>query len=215
MTLTYEDAPDSLVPRDLQLFFKRLRKFFAGERISYFACGEYGEQLGRPHYHALLFGVEFPDKRARYRGSDLYTSRTLDRLWGLGACMIGAVTFESAAYVARYCVKKITGDQALEHYQGREPEFVRMSTRPGIGQAWFERYGQELEHNDSVVMRGREMKPPKYYDKKRDQVLMRLERFRRKAQASTRRARANASPERLTVRERVTRARLSLRRASL
>ena len=76
--------------------------------MRYFHCGEYGETTGRPHYHAVLFGVRFEDQKEVVQGPGkpaLFTSRQLDRLWQHGDCRIGAVTFESASYVARYCVK--------------------------------------------------------------------------------------------------------------
>lgn len=131
---------------DLQLFFKRLRKRFPrskGDGVKYFACGEYGEAcrrcglsrklcqkqgcgrfdpgLGRPHYHACMFNFDFDDKVPEKRsssGSVLYRSPTLDSLWGQGGALIGDLTFESAAYVARYCLKKVTGEAAPAHYEG-------------------------------------------------------------------------------------------------
>ena len=107
----------SLDHREFQLFMKRLRKKY-GE-VRFYMCGEYGEENKRPHYHACLFGVEFEDKelhRVR-RGIPLYKSETLNKLWKLGFCTIGDVTFESAAYVARYIMKKVTGEKAEEHYR--------------------------------------------------------------------------------------------------
>lgn len=109
-------------------------------------------------------------------GFPLYTSKTLVNLWGLGENVsIGDVNFESAAYVARYITKKVTGPGADGHYEimdpitgviySRVPEFARMSLKPGIGYEWFRRYSAEVYPLDRVVIRGREMKPPKYYDK--------------------------------------------------
>ena len=74
-------------------------------------CGEYGDKLGRPHYHAIIFGVTFVDKKlwSIRRGNNLYRSATLEKLWPYGFSSIGTVNFETAAYVARYVTKKITG----------------------------------------------------------------------------------------------------------
>jgi len=83
----------------------------------------------------------------------------------MGECPIGELTFESAAYVARYCLKKVTGKPALEHYAGRAPEYVTMSRRPGIGAGWISQYLGETYLSDSVVMRGKEMMPPPFYDR--------------------------------------------------
>lgn len=147
VTLTYDDPhlpPDlSLKPRDLQLFMKRLRKAVQPERIRFYACGEYGEKNGRPHYHALLFGMSLRDRVPHSRGPSgelLYQSAMLDEAWGLGRTLTGTVSRQSAAYVARYALKKISGAPADKHYGGRHPEFSRMSNRPGIGSLWVERY---------------------------------------------------------------------------
>jgi len=175
LTLTYDDEhlPQgaTLVKRDLQLFMKRLRKS-RSETLRFFACGEYGDTTLRPHYHVLLFGSDFSDKRF-YReknGEKLYSSDELDSIWSNGNTAIGAVSFESAAYVARYVLKKVTGESAAWHYSGREPEFVNMSRRPGIGLPWLERFGSEVYTHDSVIVRGIEARPPRYYDNRYELV---------------------------------------------
>lgn len=123
LTLTYSDehvpSSGSLDKGALQKFWKRLRKRFPERRIRYFACGEYGERLHRPHYHACVFGFDFPDRELfmMREGIPLYTSEALAQCWPFGFCSIGDVTFESAAYVARYACKKITGEAASRHYE--------------------------------------------------------------------------------------------------
>jgi hypothetical protein len=116
ITLTYrpEDLPPfgSLDYKHFQLFMKRLRKKFTGQKIKFYMCGEYGENLSRPHYHACLFGFSFPDL-VRYHktptGDQLYTSVILNDLWGKGSCTVGEVNFKTAGYTARYCLKKLNG----------------------------------------------------------------------------------------------------------
>jgi len=115
ITLTYDEAHVpagfSLRYRDFQLFMKKLRKF-AGHPVRFFMCGEYGGEHSRPHFHACLFGFDFPDKVQFKRvggGAVIYRSSVLERLWLQGFSTIGAVTFESAAYVARYVMKKLDG----------------------------------------------------------------------------------------------------------
>ena len=114
ITLTYrEDALPplgSLDKRHFQLFMKRLRKRYPKKTIRYFQCGEYGEKLSRPHYHACLFNHDFDDKKLfKVEGENrLYVSEKLTQLWPYGYSTVGAVTFESAAYVARYVTKKMT-----------------------------------------------------------------------------------------------------------
>lgn len=155
-----------LVPRDLELFWKRLRKRVK-RRFRYFACGEYGSQSNRPHYHACVFGLDFEDKKLWQvkDGIHLYTSELLDSVWERGMCTVGDVTFESAAYVARYVMKKHTKLGAL--MKGVPPEFIRMSRRPGIGSSWYDKYKTDVFPHDEVSVRGGiKCKPPKYYSRK-------------------------------------------------
>lgn len=180
ITLTYnpENLPKhgTLVLKHFQDFMKRLRKKY-GSNIRFFHCGEYGELSGRPHYHAIIFNFDFPDKKfwTERNGHRCYRSDSLEKLWTLGQSEIGNVTFESAAYVARYIMKKINGDAAQNHYAvidwttgevlaQRKPEYTTMSRRPGIGAGFFEKYSDDIYNHDRVIMRGREMRPPKFYD---------------------------------------------------
>lgn len=184
----------TLQPEDFTLFMKRLRKHYsrikgggagapaprphpqkdtesAGDRIRYYQCGEYGETTARPHHHAILFNMPLPDlrpihtARTNNNAHTLYTSAQLERIWGKGMVSIGQVTFETAAYVAGYITKKITGQKAAAHYQGRTPEYATMSRRPGIGSAFLNKYQEEIYANDSVIIRGIEVQPPKAYDR--------------------------------------------------
>jgi len=172
LTLTYspENLPPggTLVPDHFTRFLKRLRKQIYPRKISYFHCGEYGELLSRPHYHALIFGYEFPDKKPARKsksGHPTWDSQILNKLWGLGDCNIGVLNFETAAYTARYALKKITGDAAEHHYQGRHPEYCTMSTKPAIGKRWLDVYQHQVYKRDRIVVNGVEQLPPRYYDK--------------------------------------------------
>lgn len=180
VTLTYEEMPDfsTLVYRDFQLFMKDVRRKFGPTR--FFVAGEYGEEFNRPHFHACLFGIDFRPGRVRFKktGGGFYVDRSsvLESLWPHGFSSVGELTFESAAYIARYVVKKVCGDEerASRHYRKvnfstgeivwRKPEFVHMSLKPGIGAKWFEKFGDEVFPIDRVVARGVPCKPPKYYD---------------------------------------------------
>jgi len=171
VTLTYEDQylknDRSLSIRDTQLFLKRLRKEFSSRKVRFFLCGEYGEGTKRPHYHACLFNLAFPDRVlwSVRNGNRLYTSETLNRLWGFGYCVIGDVTFESAAYVARYIMKKVTGVEADDYYKERQAEFVTMSRRPGIARSWYESFKGDLFPSDFLVLKGKKVPIPKYYNR--------------------------------------------------
>ena len=170
ITLTYdpENVPYSLDVRTLQLFLKRLRKRY-GNGIRFFACGEYGETFGRPHYHICLFNFNFPDRKfwSIKQGNRLYRSASLEELWPHGFSLIGSLSFQSAAYVARYVCKKYYGEKADEHYQGRVPEFCTMSRRPGIGDAWIKKYFSDVYPHDYVIYgTGNKCKPSRFYDKR-------------------------------------------------
>jgi len=171
ITTTYADEHmpfgDSLHLPHFQKFMKRLRKRIAPQRVSFYHCGEYGDLYGRPHYHALLFGYAFPDRHSRGKrnGFPIWGSQTLEKLWPYGRSEITDITFESAAYVARYVLKKITGMRAEEHYHGRDPEYVTMSRNPAIGKRWLDANAAEVFPSDSIIARGIPMKPPRYYDR--------------------------------------------------
>lgn len=180
ITLTFNDlfvpSSGSLDVSYFQKFMKRLRKKF-GAGVRFFHCGEYGHLLKRPHFHACLFNFDFPDKKlwSIRDGVRLYRSKMLEDLWSdpvtgssYGFSTIGDVTFESAAYVARYCTKKVNGKLAESHYKGLKPEYITMSRRPGIGFEWFKRWRKDVFPNDYVVVRGVKCKPARFYDQKYD-----------------------------------------------
>lgn len=241
ITLTYSDenlpADRSLHYEDFQKFMKRLRKevkgidvdAFGKRPIRYYMAGEYGENFGRPHFHACIFNFDFDDKKlwkTTGSGSKIYRSEALERLWPFGYSSVGDVTFESAAYVARYIMKKVTGQAAEGHYEevckvtgeitNRKPEFNKMSLKPGIGQGWFDKFKDDVYPHDYVVVRGKKTKPPRFYDKKFKAEypiefdMIEFQRFQK----------SRENPEenfddRLLVREQVVAARLALLKRSL
>lgn len=223
LTLTYspENLPEfgSLVPDHLQLFLKRLRFALAPKRVRFFACGEYGESRERPHYHVLLFGHAFYDDRKLYTTTEfgpLYSSEILDSLWGLGQCRIGAVTLESAGYVARYSLKKVTGQLAADHYTRLDlrtgeiiqlrPEFIRMSLRPGIGSRWLEQFKSDVYPDDFVVQKGKKLRVPRFYDGRLPADELVAVKAARKLRARSHAK--NNTPTRLLVREEVVRSKI-------
>lgn len=225
LTLTHNDEnlPEhgTLVKRDMQLFWKRVRREFPGVTIRHFTVGEYGEKTGRAHYHAICFGLDFSaDRRLHSKnrhGQQLYTSETLNRLWGKGDCLIGTVTATSCAYVAGYAFKKINGKRAEEHYRRvdvktgetwmLQKEFALMSTRPGIGYRHYERYHDQMYVRGTCIMRGREVPIPKYYDRllKRVDPLY-MESIKTGRFEDSLKHQADQTPERLAVREQVVKA---------
>ena len=181
ITLTYDDEhlpwDGSLNKKHLQDFMKRLRWHHRHKTIRFFACGEYGEKLSRPHFHALLFNHDFHDKTLWSQdepGHRLWISEGLRKLWPFGFSTIGDVTWETAAYCARYVTKKKTGEQSKDHYWRMlatdievevEPEYATMSTNPGIGKTWFDTYRADCFPSDYITSKGKKLRIPKYYDK--------------------------------------------------
>ncbi len=172
LTLTYKTSE---VPQgwtldlvDWQSFAKRLRKKCG--KFRFYHAGEYTEDFGRPHLHACIFGLDFHWDRKFIKlsktGHKLYRSPTLDEVWPHGHHWIGDVTFESAAYVARYIMKKVNGDEEKieTHYEGRRPEYATMSRRPGLGTTWFDAFGGDVYPSDQVITSGHPSRPPKFYD---------------------------------------------------
>lgn len=132
ITLTYsDDLQTSLSKRDLQLFNKRLRKLLP---FRFFACGEYGEKNGRPHYHGVYFcDSPIADLRvwSRKGSYTLYNSDDVNKAWGKGFVVIGTLTPSAASYCAKYCLK-------FDHSTKKgDPPFILMSRRPGLGDAFF------------------------------------------------------------------------------
>lgn len=182
LTLTYDDqhVPQSygLELRDLQLFLKRLRKF-SPNKIRFYASGEYGDLLGRPHFHAAIFNYD-PDDRVYFgtseQGEKLYLSEKMDKVWQQGRVYVGDLTFQSAGYIARYAMKKVNGEKAADHYyrispiDGQaylvRPEFAVMSRRPGIGATWLEKFKSDIYPSGFIVVNGVPQAPPRYYTSK-------------------------------------------------
>lgn len=174
-TLTYSDTElpkdEALQPGHLVNFIKRLRQRMARRdpalrrtdtnRLRYLGAGEYGENRGRPHYHILLFGCGFADL---YKGLGNRTkSKLLDELWTHGDHDLGEVTGASANYVAQYTMKKIgTRSWCNKHGEIIQPPFLRMSTKPAIGDRWIQKYYKDLTHG-YLVDNGTKGKIPRRY----------------------------------------------------
>lgn len=144
-TLTYSDehlpSNKSLVPLDLQLFLKRLRKRIAPHRIRFYGVGEYGHEGSRewnPHYHLSLFGV------SGFQVFDgVLFADVVQEEWSKGITTVYEFNHHTAAYVCGYVTKKLT-DPTNEKLEGRYPEFARMSRRPGIGHEAMCRVAAEI-----------------------------------------------------------------------
>jgi len=183
ITLTYatEHLPyrSSLDYSHFQKFMKRFRKKLGPQvPVQYMCAGEYGELDWRPHFHACIFGVDFLDKTQWKRtkaGSLIYRSTLLEKLWPMGHSSVGELNFQSAAYVARYNMKKQTGFRAKAHYMRVDqetgecywltPEFFHPSLKRPIGKSWLQKYHSEVYPHDRVISQGKEVRVPRSYDR--------------------------------------------------
>ena len=234
ITLTYNDQSlprgGSLSKSDVQLFLKRYRKSIEPNKFRYYLCGEYGAKTKRAHYHMIIFGHDFEDK-IHFKNSEkksaggktypLYKSARLQKLWGKGDCYIGSVTPQSAGYCAGYLIDKITGKRAKKHYEfvnletgeihDRQPEFASMSSHPGIGQKFYQKFKSDMYPSDiSINSKGKKHKPPRYYDRLYEGDSPKLHKALKKERIAKGRLNEwNNTPERLLVRETVHRARIS------
>lgn len=196
LTITYDDdhlphgtgvLPDtgeiidthSLRLEDLQKFFKRLRKaydeLYPGEKLRYFACGEYGDKTARPHYHAIVFGLKLTDLEPYKRCGDYwyYNSSFLSDLWPFGYVVVGEANRETAGYVARYCTKKLYGDDGMVYESlSLKPPFIVMSRKPGIASQYLVDHPEAVKQPflyESTVKGGIKFRPPKYFQRKFDE----------------------------------------------
>ncbi|AXH73928.1 MAG: replication initiator protein [Microviridae sp.] len=157
VTLTYDDAfvPDRLDYSHFQGFMRSLRR--TRSRVRFFMCGEYGSLTNRPHFHACLFNVGFDDGLpvcVGAAGDTVFESAELSKHWKFGFSSYGELSHRSAAYVARYSLKKSPGSDC----------FVHMSLKPGIGRGWLDKFKSDVYPHDRVIVNGKARKPPKYYD---------------------------------------------------
>lgn len=187
VTLTYNDEhlpyDCSVSRREVQLFMKRLRKELSPLRVRFFACGEYGKKLHRPHYHLIIFGW-FPSDAWYFKtdeGTKLYRSSILEKVWSFGFSTVGRVSLKSALYCAKY-MNKFQYEHMCGHLDDRSefpfklsPPFVQMSNRPGIGAD--KAYSVDLV-SDRIYIAGRSCKIPRYYLKLLEREGVYLDEFR-------------------------------------
>lgn len=218
-------ADETLLPSALRLGGRNRQRLniAAGEYgalphtpIKFYMAGEYGELYGRPHYHAILFGMDFPDMLYHGKskaGEKIYTSATLQRLWPHGYSSLGTATFASAAYISRYITKKRTGDGNKKDYEildmetgeiiKRAKEYNCMSRASGIGKEWIHHYTSDVYTLDKVISKtGRALRPPRYYDKqykRLDAAHLRHLKHARELEALAQQE--HHTPERLAVQE--------------
>lgn len=155
ITLTYANphlhwahGNPQLCKRDLQLWFKRVRR--TGAFIRYYAVGEYGSRTYRPHYHVILFGKVSDD--------------VIRDSWPLGQVHIGTVTQASIMYTLGYIVNK-----SWHHLHNRVAPFALMSRKPGLGSNYLSPAMVEWHKSDRknyVILDGQKRHLPRFYKTK-------------------------------------------------
>lgn len=182
----YEDQGDwdtgHLDYKEFQDFKKRLlehwRRHYDHEGIRFYMCGEYGGQTERPHYHVIFFNLPIKPENLKVHqinknGTVLYECKEIEKIWGKGYVSIAEVNWDTCAYVARYCMKKMKRKPREEYFEnGQVPEFVHMSNTPGIGSAAF---NIKMFENDEIIIKGHRekiqgIKPARYFDKMYDLI---------------------------------------------
>lgn len=180
ITLTYDEKHlpkninglNTLSKRDVQLFIKLLRRHY-NKKLSYFLCGEYGPNTLRPHYHAIIFGLDLEDLEFYTKsdtGYEIYNSKFLTDLWNKGYVTVQKANYETAAYTARYVTKKVDNNYSSQLEELKlENEFLLMSKRPGIGKKYFEKNKLDIVENGKIIVRsngkGNAINIPRYYKK--------------------------------------------------
>lgn len=214
ITLTYDPKhlpwDGSLTPPHFTKFMKRLRQHCPKE-ITYYHAGEYGDQLTRPHHHAIIFNHAFNDLDlvSEKEGIPLYTSPTLAKLWGKGYVTIGETNIHTAAYIARYTLKKQyneeyyeTTDETTGEILKLQPPYTTMSN--GIGKSWYDLYQSDVFPSDTVIHKGRTIKTPRYYETQLQRTNADLlQTIKARRLSNSLKHAKDQTPERLAVREKV------------
>lgn len=167
ITLTYDEkhVTPKLDYSDFQKFMKKLRKL-QNDPIGVFVTGEYGDKTKRPHWHAIIFNWQPSDAKHKYtndRGDRVFSSETLDRVWGKGITEFGSVTIHSAGYCARYAAKKLA--HGYDHDHDFHP-ISKKSNKHAIGKTWLEKYWPDVFNYGEVILSdGTSCSIPRYYEK--------------------------------------------------
>ena len=180
ITYTSEEWKGTLDTADLEKFLHNLRQYMSRKGIQkdgirYMACGEYGEERERPHYHLILFNCNLPQEsfyKPRIINHETYwQNKIIEKCWKHGISNISEASWNNIAYCSRYITKKITGKQSEEYYaeKGQIKEFFRTSRMPGIGKGYYDKYKDKIYKNDEIIIHNKTgtiaTKPPKYFDK--------------------------------------------------
>lgn len=168
----------TLVPEELTQFIKNIRQIMSRDYnqdgIRFMACGEYGEENERPHYHIIFFNLNLPLNtfyNPKIINNEMYYQNTIiERAWKKGISNISEASWNNIAYTARYITKKVNGKTSSEYYasKGQSKEFLRVSRAPGIGKYYYDKHKKEIYERDEIIIKNKtgiiSCKPPKYFD---------------------------------------------------
>lgn len=169
----------TLIKEDLTAFIKSVRQImkrdYGQDNIRFMACGEYGGQTERPHFHIIFFNLDLPledlYEPRLINHEPYYRSHIIERAWTKGISNISECTWNTIAYTARYITKKINGESSEEYYsrKGQIKEFFRVSRMPGIGEGYYRKHWKEIYDRDEIIIKNKQgsiaTKPPKYFDR--------------------------------------------------
>lgn len=169
LTLTYdtdhvpisEKGLMTLRKKHVSEFMKRLRYYSNGNKIRFYACGEYGTARKRPHYHIILFGSNPSAIYRAWASCDRKTGEFIP----FGDIYYGTVTGASIGYVLKYMTKPWKPHAANDD---REREFQLQSQKLGdnyLTDAMKEWHLSDLENNYYSIVPGTDKKAPlpRYY----------------------------------------------------
>lgn len=177
ITLTYDDdylPPNgSLSRHEAQNFLKRLREhlsrsnfptrsfyLFGRERhvpdFKYFICGEYGDKDSRPHYHAIIFGVDSSILKPFLR-----------KTWKKGFFQCSDVSNARVRYCMKYMDKQYNTNTAYWNKDDTidlfEQPFSLMSH--GIGLDFLYSIKKDIYENGGIPSNGSIVPLSPYYSK--------------------------------------------------
>lgn len=193
-----------------------MRKHYGPMR--FLMCGELGENRTNPHYHAVIFGLEVNDLilfTKNQRGDAVYTSPTIEKIWGRGFITIGEVNKTTCSYTAGYLLKDagITHEKNREYVDNqtgeiliRKKPYISMSTKPGIGKDWYDKFKTDVFPHDYCIYKGKKVATPNYYRKQLEKAnpeLFELLREKREAVIHTDSFRENNTPKRIATRAKI------------
>lgn len=164
----YKDFVKTYGPENWKLLSKQERRQIYGpQEIGFFVTGEYGDQTKRPHWHAIIFNYRPHDAKPKYRnkrGDQVFSSESLDGLWGKGNTDFGSVTFDSAGYCARYATKKLNHGKDGDH--DYHP-ISKKSSRQAIGKKFLQKYWRDIFTYGHIILEDgkRICSIPRYYEK--------------------------------------------------